>query len=190
MKVLLIDNTTENLEHLESLLSGHEVTILEHTEINNKLEGYDLIILSGAREVLPVTYNSKNFDSEKDLIKNSNTPIIGICYGAELIAAAFNCKLEESNEKVEEIINIETIKDDPIFNGLYEFEVYESHRFNIIELSDQVEGYAKSDNGYEIIKHTTKDIWGLQFHPEKYVDETSGDEIFLNIIENLNINNK
>jgi len=189
MNILIINNGTKNIEYLENLLQGSNITVVKNTEIPKDLQ-YDLIVLSGGsgENTLSVNLKSKNFDRERELIQTTNIPIVGICYGCELIADVFNCKIEEK-EKVVGIVPIEILKDHEIFNGVYEFEAYESHRFNITELSAEVEAFARSEHGYEIIKHRNKNIWGFQFHPEKYLDESTGDEIFLNLIEYINILN-
>lgn len=66
-----------------------------------------------------------------------------------------------------------------------EIPVFESHRFAIEKISNVIEALATSDHGIEMIKHKDKPIYGLQFHPESFIDKTQGDEIFLKILENL-----
>lgn len=39
-----------------------------------------------------------------------------------------------------------------------------------------------SKDGVEIIKHKQKIIYGFQFHPEMFPDQTQGDELFANLI--------
>jgi len=40
----------------------------------------------------------------------------------------------------------------------------------------------KSRDGFEVIKHSTKPVYGFQFHPEMFEDKTCGDEIFKNTL--------
>jgi GMP synthase-like glutamine amidotransferase len=68
-----------------------------------------------------------------------------------------------------------------------EIQVYESHRWVIKRLSKEFEVLAESDQGPEVIRHVTRPIYGLQFHPEKCVDELQGDDLFRSIIAKLHL---
>ncbi|KKR79369.1 MAG: hypothetical protein UU24_C0010G0013 [Candidatus Nomurabacteria bacterium GW2011_GWA2_40_9] len=59
--------------------------------------------------------------------------------------------------------------------------IYKSHRFCIEHISDNIEILATSEHGIEVIKHKNKPIYGLQFHPEMFVDKTDDKKIFLKI---------
>jgi gamma-glutamyl-gamma-aminobutyrate hydrolase PuuD len=68
---------------------------------------------------------------------------------------------------------------------LPKIKVFEAHHWAITDLGKYLKGLAKSRTGYEIIKHKTKNIFGLQFHPEMLDNESAGDEIFRRIISKL-----
>ena len=63
------------------------------------------------------------------------------------------------------------------------YPVYEAHRWIIPQLGRDLIGIAQSANGYEIIKHKSRQIYGLQFHPEKYTKKSSGKYIFNQIVD-------
>jgi anthranilate/para-aminobenzoate synthase component II len=56
--------------------------------------------------------------------------------------------------------------------------VYEAHRWFIAKLSDVLITEAISECGPEIIRHQTLPQVGFQFHTEKFVYSTDGDELF------------
>ena len=66
-----------------------------------------------------------------------------------------------------------------------DIEVYESHNFRIKELPEDFIVLGKTDHAIEFFKHKEKPIYGLQFHPEAFVDITQGKELFREIINNL-----
>lgn len=180
MKVLIIDNGTKHLINLKRLLSIYDVTILPFSDNYLNPDQYGLIILSGGSS-FAIAQNPEKFTNEMNLIKNSNIPIIGICEGCEIIAYTYGSKLESFEPKSKGIKEIEII-DKSQLNFPSPIKVYEAHHWAIIKLGRKLLGIAKSVTGFEIIKHEEKPIYGLQFHPEMFVDETLGDEIFNKLI--------
>ena len=184
MPVLLIDNETILLEKLKKLIPGREVIRawddLEGVTPNN----YSLIILSGGSK-FPVVGNEEALFSEMSLVQNAETPIIGICYGCEVIVRSSGGTLELMSEKERGIITIDIVEHDPIFNDKGALQVYESHRWRIKELPEHYVALAHSKHGIEAIRHTKRPIYGFQFHPEQCVNETDGDEIFMTLFQKL-----
>lgn len=184
MKTLLIDNNTKHLDSLKKLLPNHEV-VVTWKNIPQNLSGFDLIILSGSRDS-SVVWNHEDFEDEIRLIKNTNIPLLGICFGCELIAYSYDCPLNELREAHTGIREIYfnstelTNKDKAL--------VYEHHRWEIEKCTDSFQVLATSKECPEIIKHVTKPVYGLQFHPEYLTDETFGGELFYSVVSKL-INN-
>jgi len=180
MKVLLIDNGTRLLDKLQKLIDA-EIDTRTFGQISTATaQGYDLIILSGSSEH-SVVRDHGAFQSELDLIRSSETPIIGICFGCELIANAFGGKLKELAEPHEGIREI-TIKDTALINRPV-IRAYEHHRWIISEVPKDFRVIAESEDGPEGIEHETRRICGLQFHPENFVDTTEGDDVFFSVIK-------
>ena len=185
MKVLIIDNGTKNLELIKGFFIGDEVVIVGCYDITfSDSENYDLIILTGSGSgVVPAAYKSDEaLKNELEIIKNSTKPIIGICYGCELIAHAFQCKIQKIEPRITNFVDI--VGPGSIL-GLKKnyIKVFDNHKYIITELSDEIDGLAKSSTGYEVIKHKTKNIFGTQFHPEKFQELTEGDDVLRKIIE-------
>jgi len=183
MKVLIIDNSTSYLNQLQSLLppeASH--TTIDFSEIDkDTAENFDVAILSGGHS-FPVAGNENRLEKEIDFVSNYKKPIFGICFGFELIASIFGAKLEQMERKEHGVLNIEVIEPDDIFLNTPNFSVYESHRWVVREPGEQFITLAKSKDGVEAIKHKTRPIYAVQFHPEMFIDKTCGDEIFHNFL--------
>ncbi len=185
MHILIIDNGTSYLKQLEKLLSGHTVQVIKYSEIDTfKPDDFDAIILSGGH-VFTVDGNDEQLQKEMALIKNSTRPIFGICFGFEVIAHAFGAKLELMENKEHGILDIEVMEPDDIFLKISFFQVFESHRWVVKEAPKDFIALARSKDGIEAIKHKTKPIYAVQFHPEVFLDKSCGDEIFYNFLHSI-----
>ena len=171
MKVLLINNHTRRIDQTKKLLEDFEVKIVDVKDINIDLNGFDFIVLSGGK-IATAFSQKKIIKNEIDLIKNTNLPIFGICLGMQFIVRAFSPvnykRLYPRRREVMELKYIgQTLK------------VFNSHNWSVPTVKPPLISFSKSTDGVEIIKHESKPIWGVQFHPE--VDEefgTNGNLIF------------
>lgn len=181
MNVLIIDNGTKHLNKLKELVKGHGIVIKPLFQKYDNSEAYDLIILSGGSRI-SVMDAPEVFADEISLIQTSNVPIIGICEGCEIIAFAYGSELALTDHKLKGIKRIEIIE--PNILELPEtMVVYEAHHFAVKKLGKELLPLARSNSGYEIIRHTKKPVFGLQFHPEMFVNKSTGDLIFNKIIQ-------
>ena len=177
MRVALVNNGTKEPSKVRDLLSGHEVIEFSIEEADEVLGGaFDLIVLSGSSR-FPIVYNLEQLRGELRLITESTAPLLGICFGAELLAVAYGGTLVDMGHKVKGIYTIEA-GTDSLFKGRTSFDVYEAHRWSIGAVPESLHVLAHSERGPEIIRHTQKPQYGFQFHPEKMCDETYGDELF------------
>jgi len=183
MKILLIDNGTKHLDSLKSLLSNHRVDVVQLFSRYPSTFGYNLIVLSGGSKIA-IKVSPESFGQEIELIKNSKTPIIGICEGCEIIAYAFNSDLEKITPKAKGVKEIEAMNDN-FFTLPSPIKVYEAHHWAIKRLGRKLTAIARSETGFEIIKHKSKKIYGFQFHPEMFTDKLVGDEIFNLVIKKI-----
>lgn len=184
MKILLVDNNSRLLEKLKVLIPGEEIVHRWDDLQNLNSEEFDLVVLSGG-SMFQIVGNEEKLKEEIRIIKECKKPLIGICYGCELIVESFGGELEKLPELHKGVTKIEVLEDDQIFKELKEFEVYENHQWRIKTLPNTFIPLAKSEHSYEVIKHKELPIYGLQFHPENMTDETFGDEIFLNLFNLL-----
>lgn len=187
MKTLLIDNGSDYKQKIVRLLENFDVTVVERKDLTdwvNRTSDFDLIVLSGANNGSPsVKRNSHRYDKELEIIRNSRVPVIGICFGAQLIAFEHGARLSLLPQKVKGVVSIFGITQNP-FNIRYHGEkVFASHRWRITDLPAELIGLAASNEGIEIFKHRSRPLYGLQFHPERRVGRNNGARIFHQIVE-------
>lgn len=186
-KVLIIDNGTSYLESLVSVFALWDVHVVRWDQVSVfGIHNFDLVVLSGGHQ-FPVMGNENALAHEIQLVQNTEAPILGICFGCELIARSFGATLERMESKEKGIMDIIVINADPLFPDKNKFQVYESHRWVIRKLPDALVGLAISKDGIEVLKHKTKPIYGFQFHPEMFPNVSDGDILFSNFIKIVNL---
>jgi len=122
------------------------------------------IILSGS----PFSVNHAEAPFPDKRILELNIPILGICYGMQLLTRFFGGRVEKSEKKEYGYAEIRCLNKDPIFKGLSPVErVWMSHGDSLAELPSDFIAVAESDNSpFSAIRHKTRKIYALQFHPE------------------------
>lgn len=184
MAVYIINNGSGLLKNLLNLLSAYSPKLINRDELDKfKPTKDDLLVLSGGHE-FPVLWHQKEFGPELQLVKKHKGPIIGICLGFELITHAYGSHLHQSNRREHRIIKIYNTKYSSIIPDRVKVRVFESHIWSTLHVEKPLIPLAFSSEGIEIIKHRTKPIYGLQFHPE-YEDGNNGKIIFDKIISEI-----
>ena len=185
MHILVIDNESQRINELKTLISNNTFKVVSYNKIPTiPISEYDLIILSGGSNH-PVVGNDHLYKDEITLIRECTKPMLGICLGFELIAHSFGAKLELLDNKTKGLIEISPVGKNILFKNLPNFLVYESHRWAIKELPKDFIALAKSKDGIEAFQHKNKNIFGFQFHPSVFPEKTTGDEIFNNLLKNI-----
>lgn len=185
MKILVVDNGTSYLPQLKNILSRYDFSVIRYSDIENTAaDDFNAIILSGGHD-FPVNGNGERLKNEIAFINTTSKPILGICFGFEVIAYTFGATLELMQTKEKGILDIQAVEPDEIFSDIPNFNVYESHRWILKEPGNDLIVLARSKDGIEAIKHKSKPIYGVQFHPEMFVEKTCGDEIFHNFLKQV-----
>lgn len=158
--------------------------VVPHTislnEINEKK--FKGIILSGGPHSV---FNENSPKCSEDII-NSSIPILGICYGMQLIAQLLGGEVNAGTSQEYGPANLLIDNNFDLFEGLWlEMSIWMSHGDSVIRMPE----------GFQRIGHTTscsiaamansnKKIYGVQFHPE--VSHTpKGKEILYNFVCNI-----
>jgi len=139
------------------------------------------IIFSGG----PSSVYEKDAPKITNEIYKLNVPILGICYGAQLIAQSFNGYVTKSDtrEYGRIKININSDFSSKLFENLPKsFNVWMSHTDYVSKLPDGFEATSFTNNcPFSSFENKEKNIYGVQFHPEVYHTEY-GFEIIKNFL--------
>ncbi|MDR0401748.1 MAG: glutamine-hydrolyzing GMP synthase, partial [Endomicrobium sp.] len=129
-----------------------------------KHKNLDGIILSGSYD----SVCSNGFVCPDDIVWNLGVPILGICYGMQLIAKYFGGKVIKSEHREFGIANIKIKNNHLLFNGLNLNEiVWMSHGDRLFNVPKSFDVIAESDNHqFAAIQNIKRNIYGVQFHPE------------------------
>jgi len=122
------------------------------------------LILSGG----PSSVYDPDAPGLPDYVLSSGLPVLGICYGMQLLAAALGGQVRATSmrEYGPRIIQRQDEGTSPLFDGLpNRFQVWMSHGDVVIQPPDGFEVIARSDTG-QIAAVAKQHIVGVQFHPE------------------------
>ena len=124
------------------------------------------IIFSGG----PGSVYDKNAPLIDKRILDLGIPILGICYGAQLIIYLLGGKVEKSEKREFGLAYIEVLEKDKLLKGLKKnkkYKVWMSHSDRIEALPENFYALAKTENSpFAVIAHREKALYGVQFHPE------------------------
>jgi GMP synthase (glutamine-hydrolysing) len=147
----------------------------------------DLVVFSGGWG-RSIVRNPDTFNRMVEFCVKHQKPTIGICLGAEAIAAYFGSQLREL--PIRRVGNVRIHFESDI-DGMIDLSpsvmVYEFHKWVIDAVHSPIINLAKSKDGCELFKHETLPIWGLQFHPEVERLDSKGHLIFANIVAQLGL---
>ena len=139
------------------------------------------IILSGG----PSTVTKKNFQTIPKKILKKKIPILGICYGLQLIAKLFGGKINPSKKKREFGRAILFSKKTSLLTNNFlktKKNVWMSHEDAVVKLPKNFHIIASTkESKLTIIENTKEKIYGVQFHPE-VTHTDNGNQIFKNFL--------
>ena len=139
------------------------------------------IILSGS----PFSVNDENAPMPDVLSFNKQLPVLGVCYGAQLIAKVSGGRVDKSNKREYGRAHLAKIKNDILLEGISDkSQVWMSHSDSISKLPEgfEVLGTTESIPVAAFKKaNADKALYGLQFHPEVY-HSTEGKNIIRNFL--------
>ena len=148
-----------------------------------KLKNYDKIrgiILSGG----PSSVTSKKFQTIPKKIFKKKIPILGICYGLQLIAKLFGGKITPSKTR-REFGRAYLIKRNSSLLTKNYFKkrklVWMSHEDAVVKIPPGFKIIASTYNSKLTIIENSKNIYGVQFHPE-VTHTDNGKQIFKNFL--------
>lgn len=156
--------------------------IVHYEQILERLSGFSNVkglIFSGG----PSSVYDANAPMVDKRVYDKGLPILGICYGHQMIALQFGGKVVKG--KVREYGKTKLVIEDRniLFDGLdKETVVWMSHGDYVLDLPPNFKGLAKTENTpYAAFAYNIKKIYGVQFHPE-VVHTVEGKRILKNFL--------
>ena len=142
-----------------SELHPHDMEI----EAIKKLNPKGIILSGGPHAVGDVN----NYQADKE-IYDLNIPILGICYGMQLITTEFGGKVQAMTEREYEETQVDLNPSAALFKGLNNEETVYLSKGVEFTVSDEftIDGDDKLDHAVAI-SHNEKAVYGLNFYPEK-----------------------
>ncbi|OLD14262.1 MAG: hypothetical protein AUI97_02230 [Crenarchaeota archaeon 13_1_40CM_3_52_17] len=193
MKIVVVNNykepnqTERAIQNIEKS-TGQSVEKIDYKEpdLYDRVvgSGPDLIILTGSSALLSKPGTRDLFKPEIDLVRKAGFPILGICYGHQIIGSAFGAPMRDLGQMLRGYEKVSVVQKHPLFDGLpSDLVVAESHRQELTKVPDEFQHLAQSTTSkVEAIVHRSRPIYGVQFHPERSTDDHPHGRI---IIQNL-----
>ena len=140
------------------------------------------IILSGG----PSSVFAKNAPMPDKRIFNMGVPVLGICYGIQLMGFLLGGKVENSKQREYGHGRLNISKKGRLLRGLKnQIRVWNSHGDSLHRLPSGFKSLASTENSsFAIIEDEKRNFYGLQFHPEVYHTE-QGIKIIRNFLSHI-----
>ena len=152
---------------------------IKKKDINKNVKG--LILSGGPLNVYQIKKNS--FDEK---IIQLGIPILGICFGHQILSKLNGGKVKQSKHREFGLANIEKKKSSLLtknfFSSRNSVKVWMSHADQVSKLPNNFKVIASSQNSkFAMVENTLKKFYGVQFHPEVTHTE-NGKKIISNFI--------
>jgi para-aminobenzoate synthetase len=186
MPALIIDNYdsfTFNLVHAVAAITGEMPIVVRNDEMDwdgiRDLDFTSVIISPGPGR----PDRERDFGVSGDVILNADVPVLGVCLGHQGIAHLFGGQVSQVppvHGQSSEVIH----NGDELFRGIPQrFSAVRYHSLAVMEpLPAELRKIAWSSDGTVMaLRHVTRPIWGVQFHPES-VSTEYGVELLRNFV--------
>ncbi len=123
------------------------------------------LILSGGPSSV---YDADAPHPPSGLLDKVNCPILGICYGLQMLAHQLGGTVKPSTNREYGYARLSVVEpDSPLFQGLpAELDVWLSHGDQVMELPPGFRITAYTNEALNAFESLSKGIYGVQFHPE------------------------
>lgn len=121
-----------------------------------------------------------------DYVIKEEIPLLGICYGHQLIALKLGGSVKDEKKKEYGIATVEILESEGLFDGMGKKEtVWMSHGDQVYEIPPNFVITSKTGSSpVAAFRNSSKKIYGLQWHPE-VVHTKNGKKILSNFVYNV-----
>jgi GMP synthase (glutamine-hydrolysing) len=118
-----------------------------------------------------------------DYLREMDIPILGICLGLQVMGTTFGGRVAPGTIGGYAEVDVEVVEEDDILKGLPpKFKTWASHADQVVKLPPEFEVLARSNVcEIEAMKHKTRPLYGVQWHPE-VIHTEYGQELLDNFI--------
>jgi GMP synthase (glutamine-hydrolysing) len=193
VRVLAVNNypTLERFERLRRCIesNGANVTAVEWDGIScGMFDSYDGVVLSGSPDMMSEEKTRTKFALESEAIVESKVPVLGVCFGHQMMAQSFGAEVVKDGKHVLEMVETRVLIEDQLFEGL-------PKSLMLLESRDEV--VSSLPKGFKLLarsatseiasmKHEKRPLYGVQFHPERYTKENpDGNRVVGNFVQIL-----
>ena len=156
----------------------HDISPEEIAQLETRLNVKGLILSGG-----PASVYMPDAPKPNPAILNLDLPLLGLCYGHQLIAQMIGGKVGTARQREYGLAHVTVDKAVGVLDGLNEQQkVWMSHGDTVFAVPDEYEVLAHTDNcPVAAFRNKTKPIYGLQWHPE-VVHTENGAQMLQNFI--------
>lgn len=171
MKGLIIDHGSTLIDALKELFP--EADVMHHSTFDRSIaESHDFIVLSGG----PIHISHpEDLLEEKEFLKTTKKPVLGICLGLEILGVTFGSRLLKLKKKRKGLYALDILGE----NGM----MYYKHGWFIKDAPEGFDVLARDDDIITAMACKDRPILAVQGHPEKSGD--FGNSVKRTFIENF-----
>jgi para-aminobenzoate synthetase len=180
VKTLLIDNYdsyTYNLFQLIAEVNGEEPTVIRNDTLTSRVDSLlefdkfeNVVVSPGPGHPAAL----RDFGISARVLAESRIPVLGVCLGHQGIALGESGGIVPAPEPRHGHLSAIRHDERDLFKGLPQnFAAVRYHSLSVREpLPDTLEATAWAEDGVLMgLRHRTRPLWGVQFHPESVLTE-------------------
>ncbi|MDG6985441.1 MAG: gamma-glutamyl-gamma-aminobutyrate hydrolase family protein [Nitrososphaerota archaeon] len=192
-KVLVVNNypTQERVTRLEGSIEGNGAAVksMDWSEVSaSKFDSFDGVALSGSPDMMTEEKTRSKFAKESQAILDAHVPILGVCFGHQLMAHAFGAPVVRDKRHVQEMVKTSVLGEDPLFEDLPKSLTLLESRYEVVGAIPEGFSLLARSATTEIaaMKHGNRPLYGVQFHPERFtIANPEGNKIIGNFVSLL-----
>ena len=161
----------------------------------DELEGFGAVVISGSEARIVNAQDKAKYSGVMELIESCKVPLLGVCFGHQLLCSAFGAKTATLPQPVvDRFEQVNVVQTGEIFSRFklgQTIQLSEYHNDYVLKESLDDAGFnLMADSAscpVEAVKQKTKPFFSVQFHPERV---TIGSETHLEghkILENFSV---
>jgi GMP synthase (glutamine-hydrolysing) len=152
-----------------------KVVSYQNLPSSDELEGFGAVVISGSEARIVNAQDRAKYQGVMKLIESCKVPLLGVCFGHQLLCSAFGAKTGTLAQPVVDRFElISVVQTGEIFSRFKQGQTItlaEYHNDYVLKESLDDAGFKlladSASCPVEAVKHKTKLFFGVQFHPER-----------------------